>query len=68
MAWCLKDQNNVAEGGIMSDNYDMNTKKISVTIPANLIEQIKLMAENEKRSFSNMLSCLAEEALKNKAA
>ncbi len=52
----------------MSDNYDMNTKKISVTIPANLIEQIKLMAESEKRSFSNMLSCLAEEALKNKAA
>jgi uncharacterized protein with FMN-binding domain len=52
----------------MSDNDDMNTKKISVTIPANLIEQIKLLADSEKRSFSNMLSCLAEEALKNKAA
>jgi hypothetical protein len=64
----LKDQNKVAEGRIMSDNHDMNTKKISVTIPANLIEQIKLLAESEKRSFSNMLSCLAEEALKNKAA
>ena len=64
----MKDQNKVAEGRIMSDNHDMNTKKISVTIPANLIEQIKLLAESEKRSFSNMLSCLAEEALKNKAA
>lgn len=52
----------------MSDNQDMKTEKISVTIPANLIEQIKRLAESEKRSFSNMLSCLAEEALKNKAA
>jgi uncharacterized protein with FMN-binding domain len=63
----MRDQSSVAGGSIMSDNHDMNTKKISVTIPANLIEQIKLLAESEKRSFSNMLSCLAEEALKNKA-
>lgn len=51
-------------------HYDqgMKTKPVTVTIPENLIEQIKLMAESEKRSFSNMLSCLAEEALKNKAA
>ena len=64
----MREKNKVAGGRIMSDNCEMNTKKISVTIPANLIEQIKLMAESEKRSFSNMLCCLAEEALKNKAA
>lgn len=52
----------------MSDNGDMKTEKISVTIPANLIEEIRKLAESEKRSFSNMLSCLAQEALKNKAA
>lgn len=52
----------------MRDNKDMKTEKISVTIPANVIEEIKKLAESEKRSFSNMLSCLAQEALKNKAA
>jgi hypothetical protein len=52
----------------MRDNEDMKTEKISVTMPANVIEAIRKLAESEKRSFSNMLSCLAEDALKNKAA
>jgi len=52
----------------MRDNNEMKTEKISVTIPANVIDEIRKLAEIEKRSFSNMLSCLAQEALKNKAA
>jgi metal-responsive CopG/Arc/MetJ family transcriptional regulator len=53
---------------MLSYNQDMKTKPVSVTIPENLIREVKQMAEREGRSFSNMLTQLVAEGVKNKAA
>ena len=43
--------------------------RLSVTIPEEVIEQIKVMADQEKRNLSNMVSVILEEAAeKNKKA
>jgi hypothetical protein len=58
--------NMVAKGGKMPSMDKV--KKISVSIPEGTIVAIKAMAEQEGRSFSNMLALLAREGLKKKAA
>ncbi len=53
---------------IMQYNQDMKTKPVTVTIPENVIHQVKKMADDQGRSFSNMVTVLLAEAAKNKAA
>jgi predicted DNA binding CopG/RHH family protein len=53
---------------IMQYNLDMKTKPVTVTIPENVILEVKKMADDQGRSFSNMVTVLLAEAAKNKAA
>jgi len=46
----------------------MNTKKLSVTMPEEIILKVKKMAKDEDRSFSKMVSILVSEAIIKKAA
>ena len=41
----------------------MATSKVSFTIDNNVIEKVKLLAEKEKRSVSQIVSILLEESL-----
>jgi len=43
-------------------------KKISVSIPESVVDQVADLAEKDSRSLSSMLTVLVKEALKNKAA
>lgn len=52
----------------MQYNEKMKTKPVTVTIPEDVIQQVKILAESQGRSFSNMLTHLAKEGMKNKAA
>ena len=52
----------------MQYNQDMKTKPVTVTIPENVILEVKKMAEDQGRSFSNMVTVLLAEGAKNKAA
>lgn len=52
----------------MEYNSSMKTKKVTVTMPCDLIEQVKQMAENDGRSFSNLVALLVSEGAKKKAA
>lgn len=52
----------------MKYHEGMKTKKVTVTMPYDLIEQVKLMAENDGRSFSNLVAYLVSEGAKKKAA
>lgn len=45
----------------------MNTKKVAVTMPEDVIQKVKELADLDNRSFSNMVATLVAEALKNKA-
>jgi hypothetical protein len=53
---------------IMQYNDDMKTKPVTVTVPENIILEVKKMAEDQGRSFSNMVSLLLLEGTKKKAA
>jgi hypothetical protein len=53
---------------IMQYNDIMKTKPVTVTVPENIILEVKKMAEDQGRSFSNMVSLLLLEGTKNKAA
>ena len=53
---------------IMQYNDAMKTKPVTVTVPENIILEVKKMAEDQGRSFSNMVSLLLLEGTKNKAA
>ena len=46
------------------------TERLSVSVPKEVIDQAKVLAEKEKRSVSNIVSRLLEEALaeRNKKA
>jgi predicted transcriptional regulator len=46
----------------------MKTEKFTVTLPADLKNKIKELADKEQRNVSNMTMVLLTEALKNKAA
>ena len=49
----------------------MNERKerLSVTVPGSVIENVKKMADSEKRTLSNMISILLEKAVEeNKKA
>lgn len=52
----------------MGDNIDMKTKKVSVTIPEDVLQGVRQRAKQEGRSLSNMLSFLLAEGMKKKAA
>lgn len=52
----------------MQYNADMKTKPVTVTIPENVISEVRKLAEREGRSFSNMVTVLLAEGAKNKAA
>jgi hypothetical protein len=49
-------------------NKEMNTKKVTITMPVDVIEKAKKAAEEQGRSFSNMVAHLVAEGTKNKAA
>lgn len=53
---------------IMQYNEAMKTKPVTVTIPENLILEVKKMADDQGRSFSNMVTVLLAEGAKKKAA
>jgi predicted CopG family antitoxin len=46
----------------------MKTKKITVTMPVDVIEKAKKAAKEDGRSFSNLVAHLVTEGIKNKAA
>lgn len=52
----------------MEYNYGMKTKKVTVTMPIEVIQAVKQMADKEGRSFSGLVSHLVSEGAKNKAA
>lgn len=41
--------------------------KVSVSIPASVVADVRAMAKKENRSFSNMMAVLLRESLKNKS-
>lgn len=52
----------------MSYNKGMKTKPVTVSIPENVIADVKQMAADQGRSFSNMVTVLLAEGAKKKAA
>jgi metal-responsive CopG/Arc/MetJ family transcriptional regulator len=44
------------------------TERLSVSVPKEIIDKARELAKSEKRSLSNMVSVLLEEALKEKKA
>jgi len=44
----------------------MKTERITLTIPANVLEQLKQAAAAEKRSLSNYVALILSEAMENK--
>lgn len=68
MGLYLKDQNKVYEVCKVRYNHKMNTKKVTITMPVDVIEKAKKAAEEQGRSFSNMVAHLVAEGTKSKAA
>jgi len=46
----------------------MKTEKMTVTVPKDLKQKLKVRADKEGRNFSNMVTVLLSKAVKEKAA